>query len=310
MIENKEEKLEKLNKELDRLVLNKKLELEDEQFKRVRIDKILRVYIENYNDYVVIKMRVIKGSIMSPIAEMKIESVSLWDVLKRVIVVDSSNGDNIYEFFEDQKIQAFKVPFDSKKENSKLSIKIKLENTRNEVMLTNEMSSLLNVKIDTKPGIIKEFYKYLINKGLLNHDTLIVTCNDELKNIFKIDSFPFKDINTLLEDVYIPVGYYTIQYTPSLDIKMFDIPFTADDKSQMPSLFNKNTTALEKKIETNKILENKIRRKIIELKEFINDPLSFIDGKIVFKNQNKGLISKFYEDINVVNSLLQLLYKK
>ncbi|KAL6121952.1 hypothetical protein NUSPORA_01061 [Nucleospora cyclopteri] len=304
--------LEILDSKLDKIALGKRLQIEAEHLKRIKTNKITRFYAIMEKSDLKIYTRVLNDMT----GELKVDSMDFWDVVRRVIVTVEERGKTlrVHEWTKKSKTDAFIV----KQVSSEMKIKLNVKfcNQRGMLKLNEEMKELFSIYSETKPNVIKEFYKYINQKNLLNHTSGFVVCDENLKRIFGVESFDFNDIDRLLEGKLDLIGYCKIDFNfnkPDKAIKgrenllIYDIEADCDDVTQMPILFSNEVKMLNKKIEGNKILEKRLMNKIEDLQEFIDNPLKMISRCLILEKDIIGIKTKYYEDLNVQSTLYELL---
>lgn len=319
-------KLEKINEHIDRIALNKRLSIEAEHLKRIKCIKTLRLFVNPDRDSIRIYTRVIGDTVNN-------ESVELWDLVRRVVVgfntkftslydLDEScdspaniqeNEDfgfeeinSIFEWTKDSKSEAF-IAY--KPENVKnAQILVKFTNKRQLLKLNQKLRKILNKYSDTKPNIIKDFYRYVNNNKLNDYTTATVKCDQNLLELFGVESFNFNDISEMIDPFTEPLGYCAVNIDLN-EPQIWDISMEYDDLSQMPHLYPKNVLEIEKKIEATRACSKKITDKINELEDFINDPVFFVNRKIALESDGIGVQTAFYENLDVQTAVFELLKK-
>ena len=176
--------------------------------------------------------------------------------------------------------------------------------------LDDKLKILLNLYADSKPNVIKEIYKYINNKGLLNHTTGIVTSDKSLENIFNVTQFDFNDISSMLDEKLFPIDYCNININLNNTTSIYDVEVDIDDITQMPILYSSEVKMLIKKIEGNKILEKKLKGNIKILQEFIKNPIQMISKFLILEKDIKGIKTKYFDDLNIQTALFELLINK
>ncbi|OQS54061.1 snf12-1 [Ecytonucleospora hepatopenaei] len=252
-------------------------------------------------------------------------------------ITNISNNVKIYEWTEESNAYAFLV------ENASDSLKmyVKLKNTLGYFKLNRELQELFDLYADSRPNVVKEFYKYVTLNKLLNHTTGEVTCDEKLKNIFKKEYFDFNDIDEMIEDKLEIIDYCTIEISNNnlntndninnlnlntndninnlnsdnninndKKIKMFDIEVDCDDITQMPILFENEVKMMNKKIEGNKMLEKKLLSTISLLEDLAEDPIQMISKYLILEKNIMGIKTVYFEDLNVQSALFELLMGK
>ena len=312
------EKLEALDASLDRISLSKRLQIEAEHLKRIKCNRTLRVYVDPAPDSIRIFTRVL-GDFKAE------EGAKLWNIVQRVVVaanttlptIDEELGDdgteNNTERLEDGDAELFEWTGDAdafvvtrQATHRSYQILIKLRNQRQILKLNKHVRRLFDKYSDTRQNIIKDFYRYINTNKLNDYATSTVKCDEVLQGIFHVDSFSFNDIGRMIDPLVEPVGYCVIN--AGLDApQIWDIGLECDDLSQMPVLYPKNVQEMEKKIEANKIVCQKITEKIGVLEEFIEDPIFFINRKIALESDGLGVQTGFYDDLSVQTAVFELI---
>jgi len=218
------------------------------------------------------------------------------------------NGNSfIFEWTKSCNSDGFAVPLNDS--YTSIQILIKLKNQRKIYKLSKGLRDLLKKYTDTKYNIMKDLYKYVNNKKLNDYATSNVMCDAELQEIFKVPSFNFNNIGTLLEPLLEPICYCLINLENNKN-QVWDIELETDDLSQMPVLYPSNVLQMEKMIEDNRTLKKKISDRISVLEEFIEDPVLFINRKIALESDGIGTKTAFYDDLSVQTALYELIRKK
>lgn len=319
------EKLEAINSKLDAIALQKRLEIEDEHLKRIKCTKFVRLFCSFNGSSLKVNTR-----ILNELGNE--EKTSIWDIVKRFcicintdyvpvedtcdneIIAESKENVNsafstpeIFEWTKNSKSDGFIIPMNS--DCKKIQILVKLINQRNVYKLSSGLSKLFNKYSDTKHNIIKDMYKYINANKLHNYASSNVTCDASLESLFKVTSFNFNNISSLLEPFFEPISYCCANLEIGKN-EIFDIEVEIDDLSQMPVLYPNVIQNLEKKIEDTRSLKNKTENKVAILEEFCEDPALFINRKIAFDSEGVGIKTVFYDDLNVQTGLFELIKRK
>ncbi|ORD93429.1 SNF12 [Enterospora canceri] len=296
-----DEKFEKLDQVLNKIALEKRLLIEAEHLKRIKKVKTIRFYCALENDELKVHVRILNNFT----GELKAESTSLWELIKRIVVVADGS---IHEWTVLNKCDAFLVKGIVK--TGGIRLLVKLQNGMNLFKFSKELSELLGIYAESKANAVKEIYKYVSAENLLNHNTGFVTCNEPMHKIFKKDEFDFNDIGEMLECHFMPLEYLKIDLGSENGLEMFDLEVECDDVTQMPILYTNEVKMLSKKIESNKIIEKRIRNSIDILDEFIKNPLRMMARYLIMEKDIKGIKTKYFEDLNIQSALFELLHNK
>ena len=307
-----ENKLDALDVSLDKIALQKRLQIEAEHLKRIKCIKIIRFYAVLENNELKVYTRVLNDYS----GELNVDHTNLWEIIRRICITIEEKGEKarICEWAEKDEAEAFKIKNVTKE--MKIKLFIKFTNQRQLFKLEEKLAALISTKYESKPNIVKELYKYISQRKLLNHTNGYVQCDDALKEVFQVESFDFNTITDLIELQLKPVGYCKI----SLDFLktekslvtdentlIYDLEVECDDTTQMPILFSNEVKMLAKKIEGNKILKKKLEAKMTDLEEFIENPRSMISRSLILEKDILGIKTKFYEDLGVQSTLFELL---
>lgn len=335
-----EERLESLDGYLDAISLGKRLQIEAEHLKRIKCTKILRIYTTPSAGVLTINTRIID-------ALKAEDGTKLWDLVKRVVVcangtlpipTDEDAGNQkenrdknadgtaqdavgvdprspspdrqseadieLWEWTKASCAEAFEI---SRGEGHRsIQLLLKLVNARQVYKLSTGIRSLFGKHSDTKQNIIKDFYKYINTNKLNDYATAVVACDEKLSGILGVESFHFSDLGSIVDGLVEPVGYCVINVDLAAP-QIWDLPIECDDLSQMPVLYPKNVQEMEKKIEANQIVFQKISEKISVLEEFVEDPVFFINRKIALESDCLGVQTAFYDDLSVQTAVFELI---
>ncbi|EED44308.1 SWIB-domain-containing protein [Enterocytozoon bieneusi H348] len=296
-----ETKLEELDFILNKMALEKRLQIEAEHLKRIKIAKIVRIYTVIENKSLKVFIRILNNLT----GELKVDSIRIWELIKRIVIIST---DEIYEWTAESQAEAFLVK--NINLNKPYKLLIKFNNFMGLFKLDDKLKILLNLYADSKPNVIKEIYKYINNKGLLNHTTGIVTSDKSLENIFNVTQFDFNDISSMLDEKLFPIDYCNININLNNTTSIYDVEVDIDDITQMPILYSSEVKMLIKKIEGNKILEKKLKGNIKILQEFIKNPIQMISKFLILEKDIKGIKTKYFDDLNIQTALFELLINK
>lgn len=320
------EGLERLDASLDRLSLEKRLQIEAEHLKRIKVPRTLRLYVAPGDGAIRINTRVIND-------ENTADTCRFWDIVKRVIVAANTNipvlseavdaegnaiphEETVAEYSEDASLadlyewtkecggEAFVVS--RKAEWRNIQLIIKLANPRQIYKLHRSIALLFNKYSDTKPNIIKDFYRYINNKKLNDYSTSDVTCDEKLEAALGVSKFNFNEIASIVDRLVEPCGCCVI----NVDLKeaqAWDIRVECDDLSQMPVLYPKAVQEMEKKIEATCTNIRQASERIGLFEEFIEDPIFFINRRIALESDCLGMQTGFYDDLNVQAAVFELI---
>lgn len=333
-----EEHLKLLGAQLDETALKKRLSIEAEHLKRIKCTKILRIYTQTTNGTLKINTRVIGEDTKST------ANTTFWQLIKRIVVgfntcvptVDEelsadgifvdpqpSNTDQasqpspntdqasqpdceIFEWDSSSHADAFSVRI--KPEINKIQLLLKLKNSREVYKMSKKIRLFLGKYSDTLQNVIKDLYKYINTNRLNEYSTGIVKCNEELKNLFGVDSFNFTDIVGHIARHLEPIEYCVI----NLEIgckQIWDIELETDDLAQMPVLYPKNVMELEKKIASSCETEERLAERIKNIEEFAADPVFYVNKRIALESEGLGVQSAFYDNLDVQTAVYELIRK-
>ncbi|KAI4292949.1 SWI/SNF-related matrix-associated actin-dependent regulator of chromatin subfamily D [Pancytospora philotis] len=321
------QKLELLDAHLDRLSLSKRLQIEAEHLKRIKVLKTVRIYVTPSEDTIKINTRIIDSARPG-------DATGLWDIVKRVVVsadtsvpvlaeaVDADGhvaavehatagavgpadrAEDVFEWTRECGGEAFVVP--RKREWRSAQLLVKLANSRQVYKLHSSIARLFNKYADTKPNIIKDFYRYINDRKLNDYSTSDVLCDAELEAALGMKTFNFNEIAAIVDRLVEPCGYCVVNI--GLDAcSAWDINVECDDLGQMPVLYPKIVQQMEKKIETNRQAAQKTADRIALLEEFAADPMFFINRRIVLESETLGMRTGFYDDMGVQNAVFELI---
>lgn len=304
--------LEELNRQLDAIALQKRLEIESEHLKRIKCTRFVRLFTSFSGSSLKINTRILNETGVE-------EKIHFWDIVKRVCVCLNTdfnlrdgysnmydNKEMIFEWSKYSNTDAFIVPLNDCK---KIQLLLKLNNQRNVFKLSPELSILLNKATETRPNVVKDIYKYVNSNKLNNYATSDIICDEALERVFKVKSFNFNNIYSHIESHLLPI-FYCIIDIEKCESEIWDIEVETDDLSQMPVLYSNNVQQMDKKIEDIRIIKKKVEERIDTLKEFNEDPALFINRKIAFESEGVGVRTAFYDDLNVQTALYELIKKK
>ncbi|KAM0672013.1 SWIB domain-containing protein [Ordospora colligata] len=340
MSDGVDEKLRRIEKEVDKMCLQRKLSIEAEYLKRIKCRKTLRCYVKvEVNNGMFIRMdsRVINDYKSG--GEMKFS-----DVVKRFCVVlnnnirstselyteqfetDGINEDiqhdvkhdtshvsknmDVNDFFEWAKgkedIEAFEVS--TKKEPESIRLIFELENPRDIWRLSPKLSKLLMRYTDTKPNVITHLWRYVNKNGLMKTGSDLVKCDGSLKEILGVDEFVLTELTDMIVPHLLPLDFLTVNvpvqhgYT-----NIFDIPFEWDDLYQHPVLYSKRIHAVDRKIESLRQILKKCEEREKVLNEFAKDPVHFINKWLCIQMNEQCHRTLFFRNEEVQKGIFELL---
>ncbi|WUR04712.1 SWI/SNF complex component [Vairimorpha necatrix] len=193
--------------------------------------------------------------------------------------------------------------FEFRSKNAKFfKLVLVLNNSRDIMKLSPSLSSLLQVSTCSKPNLLGLFYKYAIKNNLLDKDSL-VTCTEELRNIFKVDSFKFTDLPELVDDHLYPLDNIEILVQDGC----YDIILEVDDLFQHPKVHHKDVYNLERRIDTTFEIKNNLEKRRRILEDFSFNPLNFINKWISVDLEEFSNKTGVFRDERVQNIMYELL---
>ncbi|CAD25308.1 hypothetical protein [Encephalitozoon cuniculi GB-M1] len=341
------DRLQSIEKEIDRLCLGRKLNIEAEYLKRIKCKKFLRCYVRvgmKRGVFIRLDSRVINDYKNG--GEMKFS-----DVVKRLCIVFDSNlpsttdihaklssetggrdgateeiprddwgrSDSMHakdvsmeDFFEWTKhsgdTEALEVSSDRTPSNIKLIFD--LENPREIFRLSTKLGNLLMRYTDTKPNVVTHLWRYVNKNGLMSIDSDVVECNPLLKDILGVDRFSFPELPGLVVPHLCPLDYLVVDIPP-IDghTEIFDIPFEWDDLYQCPTLYTKRIHALDRKVESLKQLLKRCEERENVLNEFEKDPVAFINRWICIDMSDACHRASLFRNKDVQEKVFELLKK-
>ncbi|ADM11407.1 uncharacterized protein Eint_041180 [Encephalitozoon intestinalis ATCC 50506] len=310
------DKLQNIEAEIDRLCLEKKLNMEAEYLKRIKCKKSLRCYVKVamkkgifirldsrvINDYknggqmkfsdVVKRFCVIFDSSIPTTADIHFGPSSGSDESDRGMEEDMTGDQegqlgqmkcknmSMENFFEWTKCNGDAEAFEVNSDKSPKTIRLMfdLENPREIFRLSPKLSNILGRYTDTKPNVITHLWRYINKSGLMSIDSDIVECNPLLKDILGVDRFSFPELPGLVAPHLCALDYLIVDIPPVDEYtEIFDIPFEWDDLHQYPTLYTKKIHALDRKIESLRQLLKRCEERERVLNEFERDPTAFIN---------------------------------
>ena len=292
-----DDKFDAVDQVLNKIALDKRLQIEAEHFKRIKTSKLLRFYVVKKDNNIKLFIRVMNYYS----GELKMDTMDLWELVKRIIIV---RDDEIYEWDEESEAYAFQAKM---KEPTNIKIYVKFTNPLNWMKLDKKLSDFLDLYANSIPNIIKSLYKYIIENELINQTTSIVTCDDALKEVFGVEAFNFNKMDEMVKDHVEPIDYLKIEVENDDLIKLYDTEVECDDITQMPILYTADVKMINKKIEGNKMLERRISNTIDVLEEFMRNPIQMISRYLILEKDIMGIKTKYFEDLNIQNILFELL---
>ncbi|AFM98163.1 SWIB domain-containing protein [Encephalitozoon hellem ATCC 50504] len=343
------DRLQSIEEEIDRLCLERKLNMEAEYLKRIKCKKSLRCYVKVsikkgtfirldsrvINDYknggelkfsdVVKKFCIIFDSNLTPTVETHFGACKASDEHgESVEAPEMSNGDgslpksicnggmSMEGFFEWTKCRGDTEAFEVNSSKTPKNIKLlfDLENPREIFKLSTQLSNLLMKYTDTKPNVITHLWRYVNRNGLMSIDSDVVECDPQLKDILGVERFTFPEIPNLIVPHLWPLDYLVVD-VPPIDgyTEIFDIPFEWDDLYQCPALYSKRVHALDRKVESLKQLLKRCEERESILDEFGKDPTAFINKWICIDMSDICHRTSLFRNKDVQEKVFELLKK-
>jgi len=335
-----DEKLRSIEKEVDRMCLQRKLSIEAEYLKRIKCRKVLRCYVKIemknglfirmdsrvINDYksggemkfsdVVKRFCVVLNSDLRSTSEMHIEQFEKGNSTEDVqhgVEQDAkhvSRNVDVNDFFEWAKgkedIEAFEVS--TKKTPEIIRLVFELENPRGIWRLSPKLSMLLMKYTDTKPNVITHLWRYVNKNGLMKTGSDFVKCNQSLKEILGVDEFALSELPDMIVPHLLPLDFLTVS-APAQDgyANIFDIPFEWDDLYQHPVLYSKRIHAVDRKIESLRQVLKKCEERERTLDEFAKDPVCFINKWLCIQMNEQCHRTLFFRNEEVQKRIFELL---
>lgn len=310
---------EKMDDALNKFALEKRLAIEAEHLKRIKTTKYIRLYVVRNNNILKVFARVLNNYN----GELKDDSLDFWELVGRVVIY-SEDTHSINEWTKKDGAYAFLV----KDATENMKICIKMKNNMKLFKVSHKIQNVLNITCESKPNIVKEFYRYVTFNNFLDHTNGQVNCDENLKEIFGVEHFDFNEIENMFSKELEFIDYCEINLKEDSKkeekqdeakkakvdlenfVKMFDIEVECDDITQMPILFTPDIKMLSKKIEGNKMLEKRMRNTISMLEEFVENPIQMISKYLILEKDIMGIKTKYFEDLNIQSALFELLNAK
>ncbi|KAM0674062.1 SWI/SNF and RSC complex subunit Ssr3 [Gurleya vavrai] len=320
MIQNYEY-MREIEKKLDKIVLKKHLQIEEEHNARISCIKRLRIFLKikitNNSLYLRIDGRVIND--YQNMIEMQTS-----ELIKSLFVISNEKNNKIYEkedliesVFEwhqsEDIFDSFEIKFNSIPKS--LKIVFDFDNSRDLVRLSAPLQNLLNIHTTTKTNVFIEIWKYIrINKLIQKNDKII--CNDEFKKIFNCDFFYMHEMTNLFNIHFLPLDFLSFEVPISDYERVFDVVLEKDDLSEMPVLYkDKNINVLEKRIQN--VLESieNVNDKRNVLKKFLGCPEGFANENILLEKMdldylNGNLNEGFFNDPEIQEQIYTMCKNK
>lgn len=248
------DRLQSIEKEIDRLCLEKKLSMEADYLKRIKCKKSLRCYVKvgvGKGVFIRLDSRVINDYKNG--GEMKFS-----DAVKRFcIVFDSSlpatddihfgmpgasegrsdsmegsegakegsedraepmcnGGVSMDGFYEWTNHGGETEAFEVNSPRTPRNIKLvfDLENPREIFKLSGKLSALLMKHTDTKPNIITHLWRYVNKNGLMSMESDVVECNPPLRELLGVERFVFPELPGLIVPHLCPLDHLVVDIPP------------------------------------------------------------------------------------------------
>jgi SWI/SNF-related matrix-associated actin-dependent regulator of chromatin subfamily D len=325
------DKLQRIEQEVNRLCLQKRLSIEAEYMKRIKCKKSLRCFLKVsterglffrldsrvINDYknggelkfsdVVKRFCVVFDSDLVPTIDTYMAESSEFDTAMACSAIEVE--EDFHEWAKgDEEVAAFEVR--SRRTPGNVKLIFELENPREIYRLSPGLSKLLMKCTETKPNLITGIWKYSHRNGLIFPGSDLITSNAELKKLLGADEFRLADLSHLVLPHLCPLDYLVVD-VPIIDgySEIFDVPFEWDDLYQHPSIFTSEIHAMEKKIVLLRQLRDRCKERKKTLTEFHRNPHEFINRWMCTDSSDACYRSSLYHDKDVQQSVFDLLKK-
>jgi len=311
--------LHEFEKKMDATIMRKRLDIQEAMSKPIKTKKTLRIFISNttsgQSDNAMNLSDISLENTSTPSWILKIEGKLLDNspgkkntpidkkfssFVKRVIV-ELDRDQTLYP--EGNIIEWNKKPglaeidgFEIKRTGDtdvNAKILIEMDYAPHKYKLSEDLSKLLDIKLDTKPNVIMALWQYIKYHKLQDSDDKRIINNDEeLKQIFKVNQMTFPQMPELINYHLLPPDPIVIEYKIRMNEKQpdeaeyaYDIEVEVDDVvrnriSSVVSVLQENTKEyMEMDEKVSKIIQaiNNCKLKRDFMMSFVNDPVTFIN---------------------------------
>ncbi|ORX56122.1 SWI/SNF and RSC complex subunit Ssr3 [Piromyces finnis] len=311
--------LHEFEKKMDATIMRKRLDIQEAMSKPIKTKKTLRIFVSNttseQNKNIMNINDISLDNISTPSWILKIEGKLLDNspgkknmiidkkfssFVKRVIVeLDRDQTlypeGNIIEWNKEHgtpEIDGFEIKRTGDTDVN-ARILIEMDYAPHKYKLSEDLSKLLNIKLDTKTNIIMALWQYIKYHKLQDSDDKRIINNDEeLKKIFKVNQITFPQMPELINYHLLPPDPIVIDYKIKVGERQideaeyaYDVEVEVDDSirnriSSVVSVLQENTKEymdMDEKI--SKIIQaiNNCKLKRDFMMSFVNDPVTFIN---------------------------------
>ncbi|CAG8549156.1 3361_t:CDS:10 [Ambispora gerdemannii] len=178
-------------------------------------------------------------------------------------------------------------------QNIKAKILLTLENRPERYKLTPAFASLLDIREETKSGIIRAMWQYVkINKLQDPDNQRIINCDKHLEAIFNKDRIAFPELPELLNPLLDPVDPIEIEYTIRVDKSFHTSRFAYDVEVEVDDILRQRMiNAIENTNHHREIQE--LDEKIMQCVQSINNSKTKRDFMMKFARSPAEFIQKW-----------------
>jgi len=324
--------LHEFEKKMDATIMRKRLDIQEAMSKPIKTKKTLRIFISNTTSGQIDNSMNINDisleNTSTPSWILKIEGKLLDNTGKKSstqiekkfssfvkrIIVQLDRDPNLYP--EGNIIEWNKNPgqpeidgFEIKRKGDSdvnAKILIEMDYAPHKYKLSEELSKLLDIKLDTKPNVVMALWQYIKYHKLQDTDDKRIINNDEdLKRIFKINQMTFPQMPELINHHLLPPDPIVIEYKIRMNERRqdepeyaYDIEVEVDDAvrnriSSVVSVLQENSKEymdIDEKI--SKIIQamNNCKLKRDFMMSFVNDPVTFINQWVASQARDYEII--------------------
>lgn len=251
--------LEKLETILERKILKKYLNIEENSLSRPIKEQTLRLIIERKKDKIRIDCHIIEG--------IKKINKNFKDVLKQ-FTLQTLNKKYFWKNKE-REVDSFKCEIN---ENDEIILKLELLNTSDIFQLDEILSNFLNKnnlfpsKFSSKTNVLLNIWRYSKRYDLIKNE--LITPNEFISPIIGTKIIKLNDLSKIIEK-YLKLIKIEIKVENKIGKFIYDLPILVDNLINIPD-FNQSVNLLKKEI---KFQKSKLKRLLNEkemLEEFLN----------------------------------------
>ncbi|KAI8075195.1 hypothetical protein BC940DRAFT_287688 [Gongronella butleri] len=274
--------LSEFEKKLDATIMRKRLDVQEAVGKPSKIHRTLRIFISNTADEQphnrtedsktppswTLK---VEGRLLDPIIPTKrANPVQKFTSFFRSIVVELDRDPNLHT--DGNIIEWRKQPDATEHDgieikrsgdtNVNARIILDLDYNPAKYKVSEALSQLIHVKLDTRPQIIMELWNYIKNHKLQdNEDKRVIHCDEALKQLFGAPHIQFSALTELINPHIAPPDPIVLNYTIRVDKDFYQCPQAFDVEVELDSVLRQKMLS--------QVSSQQVQKQIMELDDKI-----------------------------------------